>query len=87
MKIKEGMDLIDIMQIIIDELHKQEREQKRQKKKTARLRGEVRRLRKEILNRDVHLSLSKHAKDKMHAHAVATLLIENLGKPLQRRTQ
>lgn len=40
------MDLTDIMQMMIDELHKQKWEQKRQKKETARLRGEVRRLRK-----------------------------------------
>lgn len=48
MKIKKDMDLTDIMQMMIDELHKQKWEQKRQKKETARLRGEVRRLRKWI---------------------------------------
>lgn len=46
MKIKEGMDLADIIQAMVDELRKQKREQKQQKKETARLRGEVRRLRK-----------------------------------------
>ena len=57
MKIKKDMDLTDIMQMMIDELHKQKWEQKRQKKETARLRGEVRRLRQELLNRDVRISL------------------------------
>lgn len=48
MKFKKGMDLVDIIQAISDELYKQKWEQKRQKKETARLRGEVRRLRKWI---------------------------------------
>lgn len=57
MKFKKGMDLVDIIQAISDELYKQKWEQKRQKKETARLRGEVRRLRQELLNRDVRISL------------------------------